>query len=372
MSPIYDLEFDAQARATVTVASGFEGFIELEAEDITPTLMYVPPAERSQTRRLPVVPDALIDASAGILGLEFDRLGHGILIAQVTDCTGQTAAGVTMELSDAGESTTRFFGQLPDTAATATPGDGTGGFLNAPPGLNTLSAAIEDGGFPLEELRFVVRAGWASLVPIYMHERAGRLGRLARRSARSATFRRRPAARRGLGRGLCPAADAFAEPQALATSTTRPFERVGAPHERATRCPSTFARLGVWLTPPRASALPQAPATSTTPHFERVGAPHERATPCASTFARVGVSACPAAGARPTPSPRNVDDAALRTGSGAPRTCNAVRLDLCAGWGFGLPRRGRSPYPKPPQRRRRRTSNGLGRPTTVQRHAHRR
>lgn len=163
MSPILDLDFvDGEAEATVS--PGFEGYVEVMATDIAPSLVYIAPAVRNEERFTPLVPDALIDTSASLLGLMFNRKERGIMIAQVRDCTGEFAAGISMEMSKADDETTRFYGMLPDDTATATSADGTGGFLNVPEGFGTWSASIEATGELVKELRFVHRAGWASLV----------------------------------------------------------------------------------------------------------------------------------------------------------------------------------------------------------------
>lgn len=163
MTPIADLEF-TDGRAEATVAAGFEGYVEVMATDIAPSLVYVAPAVRDEERFTPLVPDALIDTSASLLGLMFNRDERGIMIAQVRDCTGELAAGISMHMNEADDQTTRFFGMLPDDNATATSADGTGGFLNVPEGFGTWSATVEATGQGVKELRFVHRAGWASLV----------------------------------------------------------------------------------------------------------------------------------------------------------------------------------------------------------------
>ena len=161
MSPIMDLDF-VDGVAEGTVAPGFGGYVM--AIDIIPSVVYVAPALRSEERYTPLVPDALIDTSASLLGLTFNRKERGIMIAQVLDCTGNFAPGITMNMSKADKETVRFFGMLPDDEATATGPDGTGGFLNVPEGFGTWDASVEATGQVVKELRFVHRAGWASLV----------------------------------------------------------------------------------------------------------------------------------------------------------------------------------------------------------------
>jgi hypothetical protein len=84
------------------------------------------------------------------------------MILIVLGCDGVALAGVKFTTPQADKSTTQFYvrGQLPTTAATDTPTDGDGGYLNIVPGTVLITATDVKTGVEINTVAVLVRAGF--------------------------------------------------------------------------------------------------------------------------------------------------------------------------------------------------------------------
>jgi hypothetical protein len=90
--------------------------------------------------------------------------GRGLALFSIQDCNGAFSPGVAFEAHEADAATTRYYDLdgLPAVPAAMTGPDGSGGFLNAPPGPLSVEARLPDGAVPLASASVWVRPGFIS------------------------------------------------------------------------------------------------------------------------------------------------------------------------------------------------------------------
>lgn len=170
MEPVAtDIAVGENGEYTFEVPSGFEGYIEFTSPSTVPQLLWLagPIVDDSADPGVPLqlVSPGIRDTLIMSAGFENDPT-RGIVLLVATDCEGNTAAGVSFQLEGTDGMTIPFFlyGLLPELEAGVTDGSGFGGFFNAPPGLDTVSATYEEAGEQISSQRFLIRADWISSV----------------------------------------------------------------------------------------------------------------------------------------------------------------------------------------------------------------
>lgn len=167
--PELTMGLDAAGVAEFDLASDFQGFIELTADNTMPTLVFfqqpviIPPGQKV----IRVIDETSFTNLSNLAGVTVDPTrGTAILLAH--DCADERSPGVRFTSSEIDEDTTpyHFKGSLPDPDATETDEQGAGGFANIVPGNITVQATIADGGRFIGESTFSVRAGHLSYVPM--------------------------------------------------------------------------------------------------------------------------------------------------------------------------------------------------------------
>jgi hypothetical protein len=164
-NPLDTATSGADGRFTVTLPTGqagFDGYLTMEHEDLTPTLFFLwPPVTRpGESETFYVLSDATWEFFHGVLGVTLDpERGHMGL--QAEDCAHVPAAGVSLAASTADESTVALYIHgLPTTEVTETDESGFGGFLNLPVGPVTLSGSVA--GEEIGAVDVFIRAGFLS------------------------------------------------------------------------------------------------------------------------------------------------------------------------------------------------------------------
>jgi hypothetical protein len=164
-NPVVTTTTDSKGELTIAVPQNFLGYVQQTDNPSYAKALYVLPPVLPSSGRLQNFPliasGPSLDALALGLGATLDPTrGHMILI--VLGCDGVALAGVKFTTPQADKSTTQFYvrGQLPTTAATDTPTDGDGGYLNVVPGTVVITATDVKTGVEINTVAVLVRAGF--------------------------------------------------------------------------------------------------------------------------------------------------------------------------------------------------------------------
>jgi len=159
---------DAGGGVTLSVESGFAGYVYLTSPKVTPSLYFLTSPVTGDLN-LPSVPLASpfaagqIVASAGGEGASWNR-ERGLVLLNAFDCQGATAGGLTFSAGTADQSTFSFYlvNNLPTSKGTETDMTGYGGLANVPPGVSTISTTLGPDGRKVSTVSILVRAGHIS------------------------------------------------------------------------------------------------------------------------------------------------------------------------------------------------------------------
>lgn len=161
-------------RIQVSADPGFNGYLELLAEGMLPTLLFFSApwssALLAQLQRTPVrlLPRPTLQALGSTARIQLDPAG-GVLGVYAYDCGGTAAPGVRLEL-DTGAVRYTFVNELPVVDQDVTSEQGLAGFVNVPPGVVVVSSFAEGQPEALSVESLLVRGGWlssVSLLPAY-------------------------------------------------------------------------------------------------------------------------------------------------------------------------------------------------------------
>ncbi len=131
-------------------SNAFDGYLFLTGSGVYPALVYRQPHVVQSVNedefffRAETVPSAAdVSTLLQLIGATVDS-ARAVLILSMLDCDGYTAPGVTFASSAADGSTVGFYtaSGVPATASVVTDVDGSGGFVNVPPGLVTVTASV--------------------------------------------------------------------------------------------------------------------------------------------------------------------------------------------------------------------------------------
>ncbi|HET8937209.1 MAG TPA: hypothetical protein VFN67_27395 [Polyangiales bacterium] len=168
MQPVATASTDKDGTAVLTVPATFSGYMQqTERSDFAPAMYFAEPSYNGAFRNFPLIPAASFSGLALALGTSLDRArGHAMLI--VEDCQGQTLSGITFTTPLADDKTTQFYvrDQIPTDAATDTPPEGDGGYVNLPTGVVEITAADPKTGLVINRVSALIRAGTVTTVYI--------------------------------------------------------------------------------------------------------------------------------------------------------------------------------------------------------------
>ena len=174
-SPISDQVGPVEdGRSQVSADPGFNGYLEIEAEGMLPTLLFFSaawsPQLLAQVERTPVrlLPLPSLQALGNTAHVQLDPAG-GVLGIYAYDCAGRAAPGVRLEL-DAGAVPYAFVDELPVANQDVTGEQGLAGFVNVPPGVVVVSSFAQGQATAVSVESLLVRSGWLSsmsLLPGY-------------------------------------------------------------------------------------------------------------------------------------------------------------------------------------------------------------
>lgn len=160
-SPVLEVTSDETGLFHLSLPADFTGYMEVVAEPFFPVLYYFPTSLRSgmSLPALNLTPAELIQGLGLAVGAAPDPERGHVLVA-VQSCLG-TAPGVHLNAPKADDKTITYYvqGGIPSADRTETTEEGSGGFLNFPPGnaVVELSAGSLD---RLGSLSLTVRPGY--------------------------------------------------------------------------------------------------------------------------------------------------------------------------------------------------------------------
>jgi hypothetical protein len=164
-APTQSMTMSGTGEYPLSLESDFEGYLSVRGASVVPTLYFLSqplePGERLPT--LTLLSADLMGSLAAELGVPLVE-GRGLALFSVQDCNGAFTPGIALEAREADAETTRYYDLdgLPVVPATVTGAEGSGGFLNAPPGLLSVDARLPDGAAPLASASVWVRPGFIS------------------------------------------------------------------------------------------------------------------------------------------------------------------------------------------------------------------
>jgi hypothetical protein len=163
-SPISEAKGDGHLQ--IGADAGFNGYLEIEAPGMVPTLLFFSEPWSSQLlaqlegKPVRLLPLPSLRALGNTAHLELDPAG-GVLGVYAYDCAGTAAPGVRLEL-DTDAVAYSFVDELPVINQDVTSEQGLAGFVNVPPGVVVVSTFAAGQPEALSVESFLVRGGWLS------------------------------------------------------------------------------------------------------------------------------------------------------------------------------------------------------------------
>lgn len=146
-SPSERLQADENGTLTFAANAGFDGYVEIVAEEIMPSrVQFFNVTDQGRTTTPALIPRSAISLIASASAVQYDPAGVTVLM-ELSDCTGRPVSRATGSTEDGTDSTAiRYLvNQVPSTTQETTSEDGLVALFNLEPGSITLSGVREDG-----------------------------------------------------------------------------------------------------------------------------------------------------------------------------------------------------------------------------------
>jgi len=166
-----DLTPDAQGMVTATLKQGFDGFFRITDPEIVDSRVYVgrPIVEQPNVKEVQLLRPFEYETLANLAQSAVDPTRGSVIVLGI-DCTGDGGAGMRFETNNGDGATVPFYliNQAPTIppTATATDGDGFGGFFNMPLSNAVVRAYLAEDGTYVGESSLTVLANTISYVQI--------------------------------------------------------------------------------------------------------------------------------------------------------------------------------------------------------------
>jgi hypothetical protein len=169
------LTSDENGVAQLSLFEGFNGFVEITADGMLPTLAFSPapwsPALMPYMEQLPVLllPEQALRVLATTEGVRLDP-SAGLVSMYTYDCMGPFAAGVRLGIDSMSALPFAFVDDLPVIGQDVTSSSGIIGFVNVPPGIAVVSAFPGGDEQALSVDTMLIRTGWLTvgrLIPAF-------------------------------------------------------------------------------------------------------------------------------------------------------------------------------------------------------------
>lgn len=160
---------DSQGTARLPIPAAFEGYLEVVNPTFFPRIVYDDRLKTGVGSGYALAALFNKQIFSGIIPMIFGvglQEDGGFIYAEVYDCQGKFATGVSFELERT-QNTTRSFYTLdgvPNPSEIETTGNRGGGFINAPPGSYRLTSKLRATGQVLSTNLIAVRGGWDTTV----------------------------------------------------------------------------------------------------------------------------------------------------------------------------------------------------------------
>jgi hypothetical protein len=166
-APVVKATSGMDGRAVLKVPANFAGYLQQTDSTAYGPGLYFPPAllpMDTDRRNFPIFRIGATTGLALALGAGLDpSRGHIMLVSE--DCMGLAVPGVAFSTPQADMKTVQFYvrDQTPTTSAMDTPPEGTGGYMNLPPGVIVINAKEVKTGIELATATVLIRAGFISM-----------------------------------------------------------------------------------------------------------------------------------------------------------------------------------------------------------------
>jgi hypothetical protein len=169
------LTTDASGLVQLTLFEGFNGFLEIVADGMVPTLAFFPAAWSSALipymEQLPILllPGAALPTLAAASSVQIDA-SSGLVSMYAYDCVAPLAAGVRLAIDSASAVPYAFVNELPVVGQDVTSESGIVGFVNVQPGIVVVTASPAGEEQTLSVDTMLVRTGWLTvgrLIPAF-------------------------------------------------------------------------------------------------------------------------------------------------------------------------------------------------------------
>jgi hypothetical protein len=158
------IPIDAEGWVDLPLYEGFDGYLEVTAETLVPTMLfYTDPLNietQVDTTPLGVVTKSLLPGLSAQTGMaQEDSLG--LVYLRVFDCNRDPAPGISFSVNQQSAWRWYFVGKLPTSLADSTSDTGLGGFINVTPGVAVVGAELPNSPIPITPpMSVLVRPGW--------------------------------------------------------------------------------------------------------------------------------------------------------------------------------------------------------------------
>jgi hypothetical protein len=157
---------DSDGSVRIDVPRNFDGFFTIRSEETVPAVLFIDGALQRDTQ----APTMLVIAAKDLVALSQAQrfnidMTMGTLLLRAYDCDRNEAAGVRFTSDPPGQPFA-FVDGLPIVGQTVTDGQGTGGFLNVPPGLVVVQSIINEGSVVTRKASGRVRPGWFTYIDL--------------------------------------------------------------------------------------------------------------------------------------------------------------------------------------------------------------
>jgi hypothetical protein len=158
------VSIDAEGWVYLPLFAGFDGYLEITADTLIPTMLFYTDPLSTDTQVDPqplgVVTRTVLPGLAAATGRQ-QEADLGIVYLRVFDCQQDPAPGITFSIDQEDAWRWYFVGKLPTSVVDSTSDTGLGGFLNVVPGVAVVSADLPESTTPIAPPEgVVVRPGW--------------------------------------------------------------------------------------------------------------------------------------------------------------------------------------------------------------------
>jgi hypothetical protein len=162
MTPLTMLTPDTTGTVTSTVATSFEGYVDVTdtTGNYLPSLVFIDLAVIAKNGQVLLIPKSAESALATTADITVDPTA-GLLLMGTDDCTGARSAGVSVSMSPVGKETGFYLiNDAAETTATMTDSSGNSGFINvAAPSNVIVTGTVAATGTPMGQVTTLVRPG---------------------------------------------------------------------------------------------------------------------------------------------------------------------------------------------------------------------